>query len=181
MTRVLVAEKIGEPGVQLLRDAGIDVELGADWEAGELERRIGEFDGILIRSATKLTADLIKKADNLKAVGRAGVTAPPDQGARDRIAQDLSTTLFVEAGAGSGKTTALVARVVALVASGTVELRHLAAITFTEKAGAELRQAQHDLHEADTLEAVLTADRDARTAAAAAIGRLTASSVETAA
>ena len=43
-------------GVELLRDAGFDVELGVDWEDGELEQRIGEFDGILIRSATKLTA-----------------------------------------------------------------------------------------------------------------------------
>jgi len=71
--KVLVKEKIGDSGVQLLRDAGLDVELGVDWEDGELERRIGEFDGMLIRSATKLTADLIAKADNLKAVGRAGV------------------------------------------------------------------------------------------------------------
>ena len=45
----------------------------------------------------------------------------------------------MEAGAGSGKTTALVGRVVALVTSGAVELRNVAAITFTEKAGAELR------------------------------------------
>ena len=73
MTRVLVAEPIGEPGVALLRDAGIEVELGAGWEAGELERRIGEFDGILIRSATKLTADLIARAEKLRAIGRAGV------------------------------------------------------------------------------------------------------------
>ena len=73
MTRVLVAETIGEPGVKLLRDAGLEVELGADWEPGELERRIGEFDGILIRSATRLTADLIEKATQLKAIGRAGV------------------------------------------------------------------------------------------------------------
>src|SRR3546814_17403872 len=64
---------------------------------------------------------------------------PPDEAARERIRTDLDTTLFVEAGAGSGKTTALVDRVVALVTTGTVELRHLAAITFTEKAGAELR------------------------------------------
>src|SRR3546814_7431758 len=61
------------------------------------------------------------------------------EAARERIRTDLDTTLFVEAGAGSGKTTALVDRVVALVTTGTVELRHLAAITFTEKAGAELR------------------------------------------
>ena len=64
---------------------------------------------------------------------------PPDQSARDRITDDLGTTLFVEAGAGSGKTSALVKRVVALVTSGRAELRDVAAITFTEKAGAELR------------------------------------------
>ena len=58
---------------------------------------------------------------------------------RHRIEHDLGSTLFVEAGAGSGKTTALVGRVVALITSGTVELRQVAAITFTEKAGAELR------------------------------------------
>ena len=71
--RVLVKEKIGDSGVQLLRDAGFDVELGVDWSDGELERRIGEFDGILIRSATKLDADLLAKAERLRAVGRAGV------------------------------------------------------------------------------------------------------------
>lgn len=73
MTRVLVAEDIGEPGVALLRGAGLEVETGYDWPAGELERRIGEFDGILIRSATTLTADLIERAGRLRAIGRAGV------------------------------------------------------------------------------------------------------------
>ncbi|HEY1277923.1 MAG TPA: phosphoglycerate dehydrogenase [Thermoleophilaceae bacterium] len=71
--KVLVKEKVGDPGVQLLRDAGLEVEVGTDWEQGELERRIGEFDGILIRSATKLTAGLIERAERLKVVGRAGV------------------------------------------------------------------------------------------------------------
>ncbi|MGH2837561.1 MAG: phosphoglycerate dehydrogenase [Thermoleophilaceae bacterium] len=71
--RVLVKENIGDSGVQLLRDAGFEVELGVDWEDGELERRIGEFDGMLIRSATKLDAGLIAKAERLRAVGRAGV------------------------------------------------------------------------------------------------------------
>ncbi len=71
--RVLVKEKIGDSGVDLLRQAGLDVEIGADWSQEELESRIGEFDGILIRSATKLTEDLLSKATRLRAVGRAGV------------------------------------------------------------------------------------------------------------
>jgi len=61
-----------------------------------------------------------------------------DQAARERIDGALDETLFVEAGAGSGKTTKLVDRVRALVDAG-VPLRHVAAITFTEKAAAELR------------------------------------------
>lgn len=65
-------------------------------------------------------------------------TDPVDQQDRDRIAHDLDATLFVEAGAGTGKTSALVGRVLELVAVGT-ELRQIAAITFTEAAAAELR------------------------------------------
>ena len=64
---------------------------------------------------------------------------PPDQDARTTIAERLDQTLFVEAGAGSGKSTALVGRVLELVATGTVRLAEVAAITFTEKAAAELR------------------------------------------
>jgi D-3-phosphoglycerate dehydrogenase / 2-oxoglutarate reductase len=71
--KVLVKEKIGESGVQLLRDAGFEVEDGTGWDGEELERRIGDFDGILIRSATRLDASLLDKATRLKAVGRAGV------------------------------------------------------------------------------------------------------------
>jgi D-3-phosphoglycerate dehydrogenase / 2-oxoglutarate reductase len=71
--KVLVREKIGESGVDLLRDSGLEVEVGTDWEDAELERRIGEFEGILIRSGTKLTADLFERAERLRVVGRAGV------------------------------------------------------------------------------------------------------------
>ncbi|MGW6199683.1 UvrD-helicase domain-containing protein [Kribbella sp. NPDC055110] len=62
-----------------------------------------------------------------------------DSAARDRIRSDTDTTLFVEAGAGSGKTYALVERVTTLVLRDGVPLRTIAAVTFTEKAGAELR------------------------------------------
>ena len=65
---------------------------------------------------------------------------PSDQEARARIRTDLDATLFVEAGAGTGKTTALVGRVAELVLTGRVKVpRELAAITFTEAAAAELR------------------------------------------
>ncbi len=70
--RVLVAEKIGDSGVGLLREH-FEVELGVGWSAEELAERIGEFDGILIRSATQLDAGLLDHARRLKAVGRAGV------------------------------------------------------------------------------------------------------------
>ena len=71
--KVLVKEKIGEPGIALLREAGLDVELGLDWDRAELERRIGDYDGVLIRSATNLDSDLLARAAKLKVVGRAGV------------------------------------------------------------------------------------------------------------
>ena len=83
----------------------------------------------------------------------------PDQPARDRIADELDATLFVVAGAGSGKTTALVDRVLRLVLDDRTELRNIAAITFTEKAGAELRdrlrqQLERAAHESDDRERV---------------------------
>jgi D-3-phosphoglycerate dehydrogenase / 2-oxoglutarate reductase len=71
--KVLVAENIGESGIELLREAGLDVELGARWDRADLEARIAEFDGILIRSATHVDADLLAKADRLRVVARAGV------------------------------------------------------------------------------------------------------------
>jgi D-3-phosphoglycerate dehydrogenase / 2-oxoglutarate reductase len=70
--KVLVKEKIGESGVALLREH-FDVDLGVDWSEGELNERVGVYHGILIRSATKMTAELIERAVNLRVIGRAGV------------------------------------------------------------------------------------------------------------
>jgi len=70
--RVLVKEKIGDSGVALLRER-FDVDLGIDWTDEQLAERIGAYHGILIRSATKLTAELIERATNLRVIGRAGV------------------------------------------------------------------------------------------------------------
>ncbi len=70
--RVLVKEKIGDSGIALLSEH-FDVDLGVDWSDQELAERIGEYEGIVIRSATKMTAELIEKAGRLQAIGRAGV------------------------------------------------------------------------------------------------------------
>ncbi len=69
--KVLVKEKIADLGVELLRD-NFEVELGLEMSDAELRERIGEFDAILIRSATKMTPELIELAANLKVIGRAG-------------------------------------------------------------------------------------------------------------
>jgi ATP-dependent helicase/nuclease subunit A len=72
----------------------------------------------------------------------ADVVALPllDQPARDAIRYDLDTNLLVEAGAGSGKTTELVARMVSLLETGTASAAEIAAVTFTRKAAGELRE-----------------------------------------
>ena len=64
----------------------------------------------------------------------------PDAAARAQIAGDLETNLLVEAGAGSGKTTALVGRMASLIESGAANVGHIAAVTFTRKAAGELRE-----------------------------------------
>lgn len=69
--RVLVAEKIAPGGVDYLAERfDVDVELG--WDKETLAQRIGAYDAIVVRSATKVTAELISVADRLKVVGRAG-------------------------------------------------------------------------------------------------------------
>ena len=65
---------------------------------------------------------------------------PPDQPARDAIRNDLDVTMLVEAAAGTGKTTNLVHRMVSLVVTGRASASTIAAITFTVKAAAHLRE-----------------------------------------
>jgi ATP-dependent exoDNAse (exonuclease V) beta subunit len=62
-----------------------------------------------------------------------------DAEARRRIREDLDATLVVEAAAGTGKTTELVGRVVAMLSSGRAQLRAMVAVTFTEKAAGEMK------------------------------------------
>ncbi len=64
---------------------------------------------------------------------------PPDQAARDLITRSLDQNMLVEAAAGTGKTTSLVARMINLIRNGKCPVDNLAAVTFTRKAAAELR------------------------------------------
>ncbi len=75
MPKVLISDKLSTAAVQIFKDNGVEVdfmpELGKD--PAKLAEIIGNYDGLAIRSATKATAELIAKADNLKVIGRAGI------------------------------------------------------------------------------------------------------------
>jgi D-3-phosphoglycerate dehydrogenase len=70
--RVLVKEKIADAGVELLR-AHFDVDVITDMPEEDLPGAIAGYDAIVIRSATKLTSDVIERAERLKVIGRAGI------------------------------------------------------------------------------------------------------------
>jgi ATP-dependent exoDNAse (exonuclease V) beta subunit len=100
---------------------------------------------------------------------------PPDHAQRARVTTALDATLFVEAGAGSGKTRSLVERIVALVTVAGVPMGEIAAITFTDKAAAELRdRVRRTLEGVAQQESGLVADR-----AHAALGELDGAAVST--
>ena len=74
-TKVLVSDKLSETAVQIFRDRGIDVtfdpSIGKDKD--KLLSVIGAYDGLAIRSATKVTEKVLAAATNLKVIGRAGI------------------------------------------------------------------------------------------------------------
>ena len=72
--KVLISDPLSDIGVEIFqetRDIDVDVNTGLSPEA--LQEIIGEYDGLIIRSATKVTADIIEAAHNLKVIGRAGI------------------------------------------------------------------------------------------------------------
>jgi len=72
--RVLVSDNLGEIGIQMFQEAeGIDVDVKTGLPPEELKSIIGEYDALVIRSATKVTEDLLETGKKLKVVGRAGI------------------------------------------------------------------------------------------------------------
>ncbi|MBI4691563.1 MAG: phosphoglycerate dehydrogenase [Nitrospirae bacterium] len=70
--KVLVSDRILEKGVEILKKAGLTVDVKTGMKPDELKACIGEYHGLIIRSATKVTADVIDAAKSLKVIGRAG-------------------------------------------------------------------------------------------------------------
>ncbi len=73
MPKVLISDKLSPRAADIFRDRGIEVDVLVGMSPEELVAKIGEYDGLAIRSATKVVADVIAAADNLKVVGRAGI------------------------------------------------------------------------------------------------------------
>jgi len=72
--KVLISDNLGEEGIKIFEnEEGIDVDVNTGLSPDELKKIIGDYDGLVIRSATKVTADLLDAAFNLKVVGRAGI------------------------------------------------------------------------------------------------------------
>ncbi len=72
--KILVSDKLAEEGLEILRaEPGVEVDVNTGLTSDELKAAIGRYDGICIRSGTKLTADVLAEPGNLKAIARAGV------------------------------------------------------------------------------------------------------------
>lgn len=73
MPKVLISDKLSERAAEIFRERGLDVDVKTGMTPEELKAVIGQYDGLAIRSATKVTEEIIATADNLKVVGRAGI------------------------------------------------------------------------------------------------------------
>ena len=71
--KVLISDKMDPKAAQIFKERGIDVDVITGKTKDELIAMIGDYDGLAIRSATKVTADVLAAATNLKVVGRAGI------------------------------------------------------------------------------------------------------------
>ena len=73
MPRVLISDQMDPKAAEVFRNNGVEVDEKPDLSKDELKSIIGDYDGLAVRSATKVTAELIAAATNLKVVGRAGI------------------------------------------------------------------------------------------------------------
>src|SRR5512136_1768787 len=126
MSRVLVSDDLSAEAVQILRDAGLQVDVKVGLKPDQLEAIIGDYDGLAVRSATKANAKLLEKAKKLKVIGRAGVGV-------DNVDLDAATRrgiVVMNTPGGSSTTVAELALAMILGLS-----RHIAQATASTKGG----------------------------------------------
>ena len=73
MPKVLISDKLSQDAVKVFEDRGVDVDFKAGIDKDKLLKIIGNYDGLAVRSATKVTQDVLDAGQNLKVVGRAGI------------------------------------------------------------------------------------------------------------
>ena len=70
--KVLVSDNLSASGIEILKKAGLEVDVKTGMKPEELKACIGQYHGLIIRSATKVTAEIVEAAAQLKVIGRAG-------------------------------------------------------------------------------------------------------------
>jgi D-3-phosphoglycerate dehydrogenase len=73
MPRVLISDKLSPAAIDIFRQRGIETDFKPGLSPADLRAIVGSYDGLAIRSATKVTRELLDAATNLKVVGRAGI------------------------------------------------------------------------------------------------------------
>ncbi len=73
MPKVLISDDLSPRAAEIFRERGVDVDVKVGLKPDQLKGIIGDYDGLAIRSATKVTKDILESAINLKVIGRAGI------------------------------------------------------------------------------------------------------------
>ncbi|MGC8846909.1 MAG: phosphoglycerate dehydrogenase, partial [Candidatus Hydrogenedens sp.] len=86
MAKILVLDNLSIEGIEIFKQAGFEVDVKPPQKPEELAQIIGNYDGLVVRSATKVTKEALINAKNLKVVGRAGAGT-------DNIDKDFATQM----------------------------------------------------------------------------------------
>ena len=71
--KILVSDNLSKKGINILKKAGLEVDVKTGLSKEELKREIKKYDALIVRSATKVTETLLASASRLKVIGRAGI------------------------------------------------------------------------------------------------------------
>lgn len=124
--KILVSDDLSEAGIEILRQGGLDVDVRVGLTPEELRAIIGRYDGLAVRSATKVDKALLHEATRLKVVGRAGV------GIDNVDVPEATKKGVVVMNTPGGSATTVAEQTVAMILS---MLRHIPAATASVKAG----------------------------------------------